>query len=818
MQIELENLNATVVHATAKEREWLRGFLAFEDHASRFQRRRDGSIKVGAAKRISMLKLDDTFPAGLVSKVRRAALQKSIPVHVLDRRVRPCAPMDWATCLPPALVQPDGTPWLYDFQQEAVEAAIQRTRGILDVPTGGGKCLAPETLVLHYAGHVTRADQVCVGDDLMGPDSKPRRVKSVTHGVGPRYRITPKKGDAWECNDVHVLTLKHTQTGEIVDIPLNEYLNKSKTFRHLHKQFGVGVDFPEPEQLPVDPYFIGLWMGDGRKSLAQVEVTKDDPEIVAYLDAMAEGYDLAELKGNDSNGTRCTSWRIVTPMGQPNPLLEEMRRLFPSDGYQRRPVPKVLTCSRRDRMQILAGVVDTDGHLGNGYYEVSQKPGPISDAIAFIARSLGFRVTHATKTVNGVDYDRWNILGSIDRIPCRVERKKAKPRRINKDAQNVGFSVEKVSDAAPYFGFTLNGDGRFLLGDFQVSHNTEIACGIAMRLGMTNTLFVAPEADLMHNAARRWEKRTGLEAGRIGDGWMKPLDGLTSATFQTLSKRLEKGDAKLQAYLKTVGCVIFDEVHTLPASSFYLTAQQIPAYWRIGVSGTPLARGDRKSLFSIAATGSIIYKVPTQLLIDRGFISRPHIQMVPCEQDSTAKGWQAAEKELIVESKKRNRLVVAQALVAPKPGLVFVKLKKHGRALTDMLKAAGLRVEFVWGEKNTSQRDDAIKRLQEGRLDVIVCSVVFQTGTDIPEVRSMVIACGGKSEIATLQRIGRGMRIVKDDFGKTIKDEFWVFDVMDREPQKHAGHTGNRWNARHSRERFKAYTGVGHEVTIKETP
>lgn len=488
MQIELDTLTARVVDATAEEHEWLYETLAFEDHNSRFQRRRDGSIKVVEASRRSLLTVDSAFPAGLVGQVKRAALRKNYVVSVLDRRVRPCEPMDWETALiqTALMTDRDGVqlPWLYDFQREAVETAIRRTRGILSVPTGGGK--------------------------------------------------------------------------------------------------------------------------------------------------------------------------------------------------------------------------------------------------------------------------------------------------------------------------------------------TEIACGLAFRLP-TNTLFIAPEADLMHNAARRWEKRSGLTAGRIGDGYMNPEDGFTAATFQTLAKRMAMKNSVIHEYIKTVGCVIFDEVHTLPADSFYQVAQSIPAYWRIGVSGTPLARGDRKSLFSVAATGSIIYKIDAQLLIDRGFISRPHIQMVPCEQDSDASEWQKAEKELIVESKKRNNLVAQLAKVAPKPGLVFVKLKRHGLELTKLLTKQGIKVEFVWGEKATSQRDDAIRRLREGALDVIVCSVVFQTGTDIPEVKSMVVACGGKSEIATLQRIGRGMRVVKDEYtGETVKDEFWVYDIMDREPKNKANSTGNRWNARHSRERFKAYTGVGHEVTIKE--
>lgn len=340
------------------------------------------------------------------------------------------------------------------------------------------------------------------------------------------------------------------------------------------------------------------------------------------------------------------------------------------------------------------------------------------------------------------------------------------------------------------------------------SGKTEMAIGIAMRLGQTNTLMIAPEADLMHNAARRWEKRVpGVTAGRIGDGLMDPRDGFTAATFQTLASRMRK-DQRLRDYIATVGALIIDEVHTLPADSFYAVAQSIPAYWRIGMSGTPLARGDRKSLFSIASTGAIIYKIEPSFLIENGYISRPHIRMLRVEQDGVAREWRTAYTKFVVESRVRNRALVVAAQRAAKPGLVFVREKKHGRIVTDMIKAAGLHAEFVWGEKNTSQRDDAIRRLEDGELDVIVCSVVFQTGTDIPSLRSLVIGTGGKSEIAALQRVGRGMRRTED------KDAFEVWDVMDAEPKGRGDQTGNKWNARHSRERFKAYAKVGYETTV----
>ncbi len=312
MRLELDTINAHAVFENEDEREWLSDYLSFEDSSSKFTRRRDGSLKVGKPKRVSLLRFDGSFPAGLLRRVKKAALEKRINIKIIDRRKPPCTVLTWK--------EATGTddPWVYDFQREGVEQALKRTRGILDMPTGSGK--------------------------------------------------------------------------------------------------------------------------------------------------------------------------------------------------------------------------------------------------------------------------------------------------------------------------------------------TETAVALAMRLGMTNTLFIAPEADLMHNAAKRWELRTSVQAGRIGDGHMQPVDGFTSATFQTLASRITKKDPKLLKYLATVGALIIDEVHTLPASSFYNVAQSIPAYYRIGMSGTPLARGDRRSLFAVAATGSIIHKVETQLLIDRGFISRPHIRMVRCEQEGDEGTWQKAYAANIVSS------------------------------------------------------------------------------------------------------------------------------------------------------------------------
>lgn len=104
-------------------------------------------------------------------------------------------------------------------------------------PSGGGKCLGPETPVLRYDGRVVRAEDVRVGDQLMGPDGQPRTVLGTTQGYDEMYRIVPTRGEEWRCNSVHVLTLKHHKTGEVIDVALNEYLAWSRTKKKQWRLF-----------------------------------------------------------------------------------------------------------------------------------------------------------------------------------------------------------------------------------------------------------------------------------------------------------------------------------------------------------------------------------------------------------------------------------------------------------------------------------------------------------------------------------------------------------------------------------------------------
>ncbi len=350
---------------------------------------------------------------------------------------------------------------------------------------------------------------------------------------------------------------------------------------------------------------------------------------------------------------------------------------------------------------------------------------------------------------------------------------------------------------------------------------TEVAAGLTLAFPVP-WLFLVHRAGLMDQAARRYELRTKMKAGRIGEGEWSTGDGnLVCATFQTISTGLKKKDPRTLALLAGAQGVMFDEAHVLPAGSFYDVALSTPnARFRVGLSGTPLARGDNRSTMAIAAIGPVAYRIRTELLIERGVLARPTIHMVQVNERCEKATWQGVYGEAIVRSPYRNKLVIEAAKRAEKPGLLFVKEISHGKLLTKALLKSGIQADFVWGNHSTEYRNARIRDLVKGKLDILVCSVVFQEGIDIPELRSAVFASGGKSIIATLQRLGRGMRVERDASGKVLKSTFEAWDFADNgcgctSYAKGDPHQGCKWLERHTRERMKAYSSEGHAV-LKE--
>ncbi len=351
-------------------------------------------------------------------------------------------------------------------------------------PPGSGKSLKRGTPVIMYDGSIKAVEDIKVGDLVMGDDSTPRTVCALGRGREKMYRIDQTNGDSYTVNESHILSLvrstwkkgrhnPHRRTTEYKDVELKDYLATTANFQKEWYGYKVSIEF-QAKPTGVDPYYLGLWLGDGTS--ANTDITTADGEVIGFLESYATnvGLRLVEKKISPTNKAKTYALSGKAFQRGSNPLRAQMKQLGVLNNKH---IPQLYKInSRETRLQLLAGLLDSDGYLGSNCFEFSNTNKRLIDDVVFLVRSLGFRVSVSQKQTTNQTGDVFysqsvHISGHTDQIPTRIKRKQAKPRKQIKDPLHTSIEVIPL-DEDDYYGFTLDGNGRFLLGDFTVTHNT----------------------------------------------------------------------------------------------------------------------------------------------------------------------------------------------------------------------------------------------------------------------------------------------------------------------------------------------------------
>jgi len=475
---------------------------------------------------------------------------------------------------------------LGDYQRSVIARMVVRCRAkhgiVLLHRMGSGKCLGRGTPVMMADGRNKLVEDIEVGDLLMGDDSTPRTVLSLARGREQMYRIVPVKGDPYVVNESHILSLKvsgpdalptrwRKPRGSVIDICLRDYLDLAQCPQDSGlKGYRVGVEFPDKD-VPFDPWMIGYWLGDG--SSRETQVTTADAGI-AHLPPLN-----LIMQPLPSYPITYTSADVdETP---PICLQNALQQLNLVDNKHLPDVYKYN--SRAVRMGILAGMLDAGGSLQSNCYDITLVNERLLDDVVFLARSLGFA---SYKTVyqktctneNPVTYYRTCISGAgLEELPLVMHRKRASPHTQEEDdALVTGITVEELG-VDDYFGFAIDGNRRFLLGDFTVTHNTITAITMLQNLPehdgagqRIRRLIVCPEA-IMQN----WSS-DAMDFALVYPDSQERADAYAQydrVSYEELFSEVQKRSAAmLQRFSGAL--VVFDEAHNLAKMYRKLDARQ----------------------------------------------------------------------------------------------------------------------------------------------------------------------------------------------------------------------------------------------------
>jgi hypothetical protein len=324
-------------------------------------------------------------------------------------------------------------------------------------------CLGYDTEVLLANGKIIDVQDIVVGTQLIGGDGKPCNVVSLRQGRQQMYRITMKtSNDSFICNADHILTLSHND--KLFDMSVKDFLKQSDNYQFRCKQhYSEGYNLPEQAVL-IPPYTLGAWLGDGSKSAFRIM----DASELGIAEKVAFEINATLKVPSDKNREY---YNFVTDtQGE---MLEKLRDL---NVLNNKHIPECYKYNSRDiRLKLLAGLIDTDGtfNVKDQTYYFWQKDVEMAYAVRDIARSLGFYSTVRNQKIqsnyasNGSLINCVSISGELDEIPCL--KKSGGNKRNN--ALKRGITIEKL-DEQDYYGFTLDNNGRFLLGNHIITHNS----------------------------------------------------------------------------------------------------------------------------------------------------------------------------------------------------------------------------------------------------------------------------------------------------------------------------------------------------------
>lgn len=688
---------------------------------------------------------------------------------------------------------------LRDYQREALNALYEywakpdSGNGLIVLPTG---CHSAGTRILMHDGTTKPVELVVTNDNVMGPDSKPRRVLHLCRGREMMYRVTPTKGDPFVVNEGHILSLKTTsegaakqrhasglRAGAIENVAVKDYVGKARYWKHTRKLWRTGVDFeiPANDNLPVPAYVVGAMLGDGSlvhsPTLTNMDAEVLD-EVCDYAEAVGANLRVFQKPNNrawgvafpDDNSSRSVRNRFVAKLDEAGiwGMICEHKNI---------PAP-YKTGSRKTRLEVLAGLLDTDGHLSkSNHFDFISKSEALSRDVAFVARSLGLAAYVAScvkhcQTGGGGTYWRVSISGDTDIIPNRVARQKALPRKQKKNPLVTGFKIEPIG-VDDFYGFELDGDHLYLTDDFTVHHNSGKALVIAKLI--EELLADYPDmriANVTHSASlveQNFKEFIGLSPFAPAGIYSASL-GRRDSRAQVLFGGIQS-IYKRTAELGAIDLVIIDEAHAISRNAdtqygqFFKGVKEHNPDSRIaGTTATDyrmdsgrLTEGDDR-LFD-----DVVYEAKLTDLIEQGYLTKLTSHRTTAKIDLKGVGTRggdyipgqlSAAAERIIEAAVAEDMVMSEGRRA---GLFFSTSKENARHIAECVRRHG-RACAVLTSDNAHETKKIFEDFRAGKIWAISSVSMITTGTNFPFVDFISLILSTKSAGKLVQILGRGTR------------------------------------------------------------
>ena len=328
------------------------------------------------------------------------------------------------------------------------------------------------------------------GDVLVGKNGQPTTVVKAHEIQLPKkaYSIKFSNGEVIRAGGEHLWTIQNQRgVRKTVDTDyIFDYMSKYKERVYIDR-----VNKPLSgiyKELPLDPYFLGLWLGDGGSW--QNVFCSEDEEIIEYANNWAIEHGGYLEKTKHQNSGKAVTYRIKNTDLTDICIDLGIRKSY-SENSGVKHIPEIyFGASYEQRLELLRGLMDTDGcHHSGSFCIFTQKEGQLCNDVIRLAKSLGWDVT-VTETNPGKlakpNTKYFNIgISALDN-PFKLSRKANKWKRQTRMTDKVKIESITEIEPIPMRCLTVDAeDGQFCIEyTYTVTHNT--ATGISAILGQSS--------------------------------------------------------------------------------------------------------------------------------------------------------------------------------------------------------------------------------------------------------------------------------------------------------------------------------------------
>ena len=339
---------------------------------------------------------------------------------------------------------------------------------IANMPSGYGKLLANNTPILTRKGWKNHGDLV-VGDEILSPNGDFIKVTMVHPKRFANTKVTFEDGEEIICHNQHEWQVYDREARK------EKQVETTYIMQHCHckggrNRFYLPLIKPikgEYKDLPVDPYTYGVWLGDGSTNQGKITQNNNDKIIFEYIQ-----YNISRQFNGASENVK--TYQIQG-------LADDLHKL--GLCYQKHTEEKYihdsyLTADISQRLELLAGLIDTDGYLDRikQRYIIVTCGEKLRDSIISLISTFNWRVsittvppTTSTSGIVGKKNTYYIGFSPTMKVPCKLKRKQIN--RLHKQ-RRIGISNVEFVPVQEGNCITVEG-GLYLAGKtLKITHNT----------------------------------------------------------------------------------------------------------------------------------------------------------------------------------------------------------------------------------------------------------------------------------------------------------------------------------------------------------